>query len=399
MNISEDFETNRYLHLNNFLSKKTCDELTEYLRVESSKTGFYDMQCSKSKSLRDNPVFDKLLAELLPDVEEVVGKKLFPTYAFARWYVPGEELLAHQDRESCEISVTLTLGYDGNVWPIYMGHDCVDKVPDKIVKHENGKFVPVQKVSKISMQVGDAVVYHGCELIHWREKYEEGNWQAQVFLHYVDANGPYKDFKFDNRKSLSHVSTIPDTSDDNDLTYWAYTDVFSPEDCDILVKAYTSFDSVPADVGVDGISSTRDSSIRNVGKLELPTYKGIGATLAAVGLDANQQRWKFDVTKANQCEFLRYPSGGGRYKGHIDTIMLNLPAHQNECRKLTVLVFLNDDFTGGKFFLQFGPNKFYPPQNKGTVLVFPSFLLHGVEDVEQGERFSAVCWLVGPWFK
>jgi hypothetical protein len=26
---------------------------------------------------------------------------------------------------------------------------------------------------------------------HWREKYTEGQWQAQVFLHYVDANGPH----------------------------------------------------------------------------------------------------------------------------------------------------------------------------------------------------------------
>ena len=26
-------------------------------------------------------------------------------------------------------------------------------------------------------------------------------------------------------------------------------------------------------------------------------------------------------------------------------------------------------------------------------------LLGGVEDVEEGERYSVVTWLVGPWFK
>jgi PKHD-type hydroxylase len=72
---------------------------------------------------------------------------------------------------------------------------------------------------------------------------------------------------------------------------------------------------------------------------------------------------------------------------------------EKETRKLTVLAFLNDDFKGGKFFLQTGHEKIYPPQKKGTVLVFPSFILHGVEDVEEGERYSVVTWMVGPWFK
>jgi hypothetical protein len=37
---------------------------------------------------------------------------------------------------------------------------------------------------------------------HWREKYTEGQWQAQVFLHYVDADGPHADQKYDKRESL-----------------------------------------------------------------------------------------------------------------------------------------------------------------------------------------------------
>jgi PKHD-type hydroxylase len=70
-----------------------------------------------------------------------------------------------------------------------------------------------------------------------------------------------------------------------------------------------------------------------------------------------------------------------------------------ECRKLTVLVFLNDDFEGGRLFLQNGHGKIYPPQKAGTALVFPSFMLHGVEPVTSGIRRSVVTWLVGPWFK
>jgi PKHD-type hydroxylase len=72
---------------------------------------------------------------------------------------------------------------------------------------------------------------------------------------------------------------------------------------------------------------------------------------------------------------------------------------QTECRKLTVLAFLNEDFEGGRLYLQIGHEKIYPPQNAGTVLVFPSFVLHGVEPVTKGIRRSVVTWLVGPWFK
>jgi PKHD-type hydroxylase len=70
-----------------------------------------------------------------------------------------------------------------------------------------------------------------------------------------------------------------------------------------------------------------------------------------------------------------------------------------ECRKLTVLAFLNDDFVGGKFYIQNGAQKYYPPQQKGTVIVFPSFMPHGVEDIISGTRYSAVCWMVGKFFK
>lgn len=35
----------------------------------------------------------------------------------------------------------------------------------------------------------------------------------------------------------------------------------------------------------------------------------------------------------------------------------------------------------------------------GTVVVFPSFLLHGVENVTSGVRYSLVTWMVGPSFR
>jgi PKHD-type hydroxylase len=157
---------------------------------------------------------------------------------------------------------------------------------------------------------------------------------------------------------------------------------------------YTSDKTVkePPVIGTD--ASVINKSIRNVEIVRLPTHKDIGGRLAAVGLSANYHAWQFDITHANQAEFLIYPAGG-RYQAHVDTFL----KPGDDCRKLTVLAFLNDDFKGGRFFIQDGQEKHYPPQTKGTILVFPSFIMHGVEDIEEGQRCSVVCWMVGKFFK
>lgn len=375
--VTSRFEKDKYVHLPEFLDKENCVQLTNALKdlVEQGLT-IKDPQCPKSEAIHGAQVFDSLLVQLLPYFEVASGKKLLPTYSYARLYAPGDELKNHTDRESCEISATITLGFEGDNWPIYMG-DGMDK----------------SNASEIKMGVGDAVLYRGMEKHHWREKYTEGKWQAQVFLHYVDADGPYKDFAYDKRGKLNLPET-PIEPQTEPIRHWIYTDILTPEACDIIVKTYTQ-ELVKIEPPVIGSGKGFvDKSVRNVERVLLPVYKDIGGRLAAAGFSANNRAWKFNITHANQAEFLKYPAGG-RYTSHMDTFL----NPDIECRKLTVLTFLNDDFEGGKFFLLDGDQKYYPPQEKGTVIVFPSFLLHGVEDIISGTRYSVVCWLVGPFFK
>ena len=363
------FSVEKYVHLKEFLDVDNCKELTiELRRLVDKQVTTKDSQCPKSEAVHGAMVFDKLLVDLLPHFEKASGKRLYPTYSYARLYAPNEELVIHTDRESCEISATVTIGFDGDVWPIYMG--------------DKGKA----NASRIDMAVGDAVLYRGMEKHHWREVYTEGKWQAQVFLHYVDADGKHADWKFDKRPALN----LPV----EDMRYRVFTDILTPEACDSLIRLYTK-DEIPKQEPVIGTGDGAiDLTVRNVKRVMLPTHKDIGGRLAAAGLSANHFSWKFDITHANQAEFLAYPAGG-RYTSHVDTFI----AHGEDCRKLTVLAFLNDDFKGGRFYLQDGHERFYPPQTKGTVLVFPSFILHGVEDIEEGNRYSVVCWMVGKFFR
>jgi len=383
--LKDKFTVEKYTHLKNVLSKEECNNLVTQLKeLVTSKQTVKDPQCPLSEAIHGAPIFDALLENLVPTFEQASGKKLFPTYAYARLYAPGEELKIHTDRPSCEISATVTLGFEGNVWPIYMAdHDENKSVEQKLGERDEPYWL--KNMSRIDMEVGDAVLYRGQEKVHWREKYTEGKWQAQVFLHYVDQNGPNAEWKYDKRQRLSHQ--------DPTVLFWHFTDATPRDACDRLINSIEQLNSEAAKIGGD--VGVVDKKIRDVKKISLPAWTGLGAQMAGMGLSANRQAWKFDVTHANQCDYLIYDVEG-HYHAHTDTLMD--PA-QTECRKLTVLAFLNEDFEGGRLFLQIGHNKIYPPQNAGTVLVFPSFILHGVEPVTKGIRRSVVTWLVGPWFK
>ena len=185
--ITSYFLEKKYVHLKDVVDKEYCKQLSDFLiDLAKNKLTFNDNQCPKSEAIYGEKTFDFLLEQLKPLFSQVTGKNLLPTYSYARLYKPGEELKNHTDRASCEISATITLGFDGNVWPIYVG-DSIDK----------------RNPIGINMDVGDAVLYLGIQKHHWREIYTEGNWQTQVFLHYVDADGKHKDWEYDKRCGLN----------------------------------------------------------------------------------------------------------------------------------------------------------------------------------------------------
>lgn len=126
---------------------------------------------------------ERLLGKLGPRMEFLTGLRLYPTYSFARIYKHGDVLTPHRDRDACEISISLNLGQEPDEpWPLWL-------------RTHEGQAVPVM------LRPGDALVYRGIELAHWREAYP-GQRLAQVFLHYVDRNGPHAGQIFDRRAGL-----------------------------------------------------------------------------------------------------------------------------------------------------------------------------------------------------
>ena len=156
-----------------------------------------DQQIPNTYSHYADPAMETLLMKVLPRMQQETGLELVPTYSYARIYKRGDILKRHKDRPSCEISTTLNLG--GDPWSIFIDGTGSDNVIDE---HNNIHKPNAPKGTEVMLNVGDMLVYSGCELEHWREPFE-GNVCGQVFLHYNHVNGPFSvNNNFDGRPIL-----------------------------------------------------------------------------------------------------------------------------------------------------------------------------------------------------
>ena len=177
--------------IKNFLNKEELNLLTHYISVKhklnDNELTFFAKDPSKplepliatGLGSTDNTgygdmVFDSLLICKTELMEQETGLSLLPTYSYWRMYTYGAFLKKHKDRPACEISLTVDLGGDKK-WPLF-----IDDKP-------------------FLSEPGDAILYRGCDQEHWREKFY-GDWYAQLFLHYVDSEGPNKEWHGDKRR-------------------------------------------------------------------------------------------------------------------------------------------------------------------------------------------------------
>ena len=173
---------------NYFLMKKqVARKLFDSTYITQFETIFgvwNDKQTPNTYSHYGDIAMETLMLKCQPEMEKVTGLKLYPAYTYARIYKKGDELKRHKDRFSCEISTTMNLG--GDDWPIYLEPS-----------GEVGK-----KGIKVDLKPGDMLVYSGCGLEHWRNKFR-GKECIQAFLHYNNRKTPgAKDNMFDKRPHL-----------------------------------------------------------------------------------------------------------------------------------------------------------------------------------------------------
>ena len=175
-----------WMHKNNYISEFTPGFGT-----------WKDKQIPNTFSCYSDFFMETLMMKVLPIMQQRTDMNLIPCYTYTRIYKKGDILKRHSDRPSCEISTTLHLG--GDPLTIFLdptGQKTVIDEYKQIHKPNAPKGIPVD------LEVGDMLVYSGCELEHWREPFEGDNC-AQVFLHYNNIDGPFgTQNKFDKRPLL-----------------------------------------------------------------------------------------------------------------------------------------------------------------------------------------------------
>jgi hypothetical protein len=172
--LKKDF---KYKLIDNFFSKEELIILNNYVDIkhkDNRKSFDFNQSNTMDTYFFADPLMESFMLQKQSLMEKETNLQLLPTYSFWRMYTLEAELTKHKDRPSCEISVTAMIGSDGTQWPIYI----------------EGK--------PFHLSEGQAMIYLGCELEHWREPFK-GDWHAQTFMHYVDANGDNKNYKWDRR--------------------------------------------------------------------------------------------------------------------------------------------------------------------------------------------------------
>lgn len=173
MNTVDEFKSRGFTLVRKFIDKETTDKLYDYT-LKNKKNGILnDQQIPNTPSFYKDNEMNYLQDKMHKNIEELVGIPLFKTYNYYRTYKRDDILKIHKDRPACEISVTLNLGYKGNPWPIWITD--FDEIPNEVI-----------------MEPGDALLYRGCDLNHWRVKNIFCDDCSQVFLHFVNQNGPFK---------------------------------------------------------------------------------------------------------------------------------------------------------------------------------------------------------------
>ena len=402
------FEKNNYVVLKDSLTLEQCDAYTQHMfNLHEQGKLVNDDQCPLSDAIYSDPLFVDLLHKFAKPIGDSVGRTLIPTYTYARIYRTGEILKPHKDRPACEISATLTLGYDATrVWPI---------------------FFDEEKEVAVDLEIGELAVYKGCEILHWRKPFK-GKWHVQVFLHYVDANGPYKDHAEHEKhrhgarsRSVKETSSVGDNRDINTRIH--YTSIiipsndnhfpgyycidrshkpelmFTQQECKKIIDLTNDVYPVSASIGGSKDTSKIVRNIRSADIYNINYEKGtqwIYDKILATVIHANTTHFDYEIAGLlNGLQLIHY-SADEKIRGHYDW---HVDAGNGEVstRKISFTCQLSDPdtYTGCELIINNHTSELIGTRECGSMHLFPSYMPHKVSPIISGNRYALVVWIHG----
>ena len=186
-----------------------------------------------------------------------------------------------------------------------------------------------------------------------------------------------------------------------EIELWAFVNnLFTDQEIDKINNSSPKSKTYLGDIGsmedAHKDLSYRNSHISNLKSSESEN-EWIFERITGAILHINEKFWNFELNRIETLQHSIY-SKGQFYKPHID---MSYHSFNNAVRKLSFSVQLSDsdDYEGGDLTIIAGEKPDITSRKKGTIIFFPSYMLHEVTPVTKGTRKTLVGWVTGPAFK
>ena len=178
--------------------------------------------------------------------------------------------------------------------------------------------------------------------------------------------------------------------------YAFWNNAFSKEECQTIINIAKNKGLVKGTTfNDDKTKDVRDSKISWLYPVDGMDW--VFRRVTDITLNLNERFFKFNLFGINEgFQFTNYEAPSGKYGKHVDRAM-NIPV-----RKLSISIQLTnpEEYEGGELKLYDGEEDgIIMNKEQGTLVIFPSYVLHEVMPVTNGTRNSLVTWVTGKQFK
>ena len=166
------FQKHGYVSLKGLLHPFHLASLRRYYRELISAGEFKPdkEQGSKRVWMHNEPISRFFHCQLTSVVSDLAGEAVEPSYAFVWCCRGGAELRKHIDREQCEFTISL----------------CVDFIPEPRTITRWPLYIETKQGPAAVRQVlGEALLFRGRELPHYRDPLPHGCTSTSVLFHFV----------------------------------------------------------------------------------------------------------------------------------------------------------------------------------------------------------------------
>ena len=175
-----------------------------------------------------------------------------------------------------------------------------------------------------------------------------------------------------------------------------YEDLFLPHEINQILGLWQENDTFQAELSGGEVhkDDLRKSSVMGIDNE--PQNSWLYQKLASIAVSANNEKYWFDLLGFHEeLQLARYVEGDF-FEWHLD-----FGPGEPSSRKLSMSIQLSDpdEYEGGDLQFMVNQNIITAPRKKGTIIVFPSFIIHRVTPITKGTRQSIVGWVTGPPFR